>query len=363
MKQKLNAYLPIWFILMVPPLVLVMLCYNFISAGIGLLLTLFMIKKKDAFTKYSKNIWKVWFTALVMDIVALITLLLPELFHKVDFVKENLIYPLEHNPYSNILSFIYIALVFVIVFVVGKMMIKKYVVSKMNLDKKIEKTANLLITILIIPYLFFIPSTYFINNERGSIEDYRGTLMSEKSDIVIIMKYLNVTKYINSYILDTHAEPYSINLYLDTIDLNQYLYFEQDAAVLLSLVKDVNEVVFIMDGNRYTYTINSINKIFKDVKKKSLNEINKRYSDSKFKNYIYYGNIAGYDIFDTSDYCEEELKELFVYNDEKYFISCTSVDKIMFYSSKESFSLKEAIEQEKLDKEIILSTHLNITKK
>ena len=360
MKQKLRAYLPIWFVLMVPPLVLLLLCYNFILSGLALMLSLFTIKQKDVFTKYSKNIGKVWFVALILDIISLIILMVPELFYKNDFLMNNLLYPLEHNPYCKFLSFLYMILLFFLIFFIGYKLIKKIIANKMNIEIKERQRLSFLITIFIIPYLFFIPTTYFINPEKSTLEDFRGTIMNNNKDIVTIMKYLNVSDYISSYVLDTHKEPYSIYLYLNKIEYNSLLKFEQDAAIFFNIIDDVNEVVFVMDNKKYYYSINDINKIFKDIKELSLVEIENHYKDKKYQNYIYYGNIDGYSVFDISEYCEEEVKELFIYNDMKYFISCTSVDKIMFYSDKDSFSLKEAIETDKISKESLINSYLNI---
>ena len=60
MKERYNSYLPLWFLLVMPPLVLILLCFNFIMSAVGLLISLFMLGTPDAFTKYSKNVFKVF---------------------------------------------------------------------------------------------------------------------------------------------------------------------------------------------------------------------------------------------------------------------------------------------------------------
>ena len=55
MKEKYTAYLPIWFVLMVPPMLILLLGWNFIMCGIGLMVGLLIIGLPDGFIKYSKN--------------------------------------------------------------------------------------------------------------------------------------------------------------------------------------------------------------------------------------------------------------------------------------------------------------------
>jgi hypothetical protein len=53
MKEKYTAYLPIWFVLMVPPMLILLLGWNFIMCGIGLMVGLLIIGLPDGFIKYS----------------------------------------------------------------------------------------------------------------------------------------------------------------------------------------------------------------------------------------------------------------------------------------------------------------------
>ena len=92
--------------------------------------------------------------------------------------------------------------------------------------------------------------------------------------------------------------------------------------------------------------INTINAIYKDVKKKSLVQISKRYQDSKFLNYNYLGNVKGYDVFDESEFCELEKQYLFSYFNSNYYLNCASLDDILLYKGKEKITIKEALEKE-----------------
>ena len=339
MKERYNSYLPLWFLLVMPPLVLILLCFNFIMSAVGLLISLFMLGTPDAFTKYSKNVFKVFGITLLLDFVSFILLLIPEFFHKVSFVQENLIYPLEHNPYSTVVSTIYILGVFLIVISLAYLLIKNKIVNKMDETKKKKRLVKVMLTLFVIPYLFFVPSSLFIKEEKSTLEDFRGTIIGNKSDIVNILRNLNVSEYINSYVLIDHKEPYTIYVSLKDIEYNHLMMFESDASVILALVDDVNEVIFKMSGKEYKYNINDINEIFGDVKKKSLTAIEERYSNIKFDNYIYYGRLNGYDVFDISEVCEENLEKIYEATETIYYIECSTLDNIKLYKKGEVISL------------------------
>lgn len=360
MKEKYNAYLPLWFLLVMPPLVLILFCFNFIMSAVGLLLGLFMLGTQDAFTKYSKNVFKVFGITLLLDLVSFILLLIPELFHKNEFLQQNLVFPLEHNPYSTLLSTVYILGIFLVVVSLAYFLVKKKIVNKMDATKKRKRLVKIMLTLFVIPYLFFVPSSLFIKAEKSSLEDFRGTIMGNKSDIVNILKNLNVSEYINSYVLIDHKEPYTIYLSLKKIDYNHLMMFEADASVILALVDDVNEVIFKMDGREYKYNINDINDIFGDVKKKSLSAIEERYSNIKFDNYIYYGRLAGYDVFDTSEVCEENLEQIYEENGTRYYIECSTLDNIKLYKKGEVISLNKAFKNGTVTIDSLLSSNLPV---
>lgn len=360
MKERYNSYLPLWFLLVMPPLVLILLCFNFIMSAVGLLISLFMLGTPDAFTKYSKNVFKVFGITLLLDFVSFILLLIPEFFHKVSFVQENLIYPLEHNPYSTVVSTIYILGVFLIVISLAYLLIKNKIVNKMDETKKKKRLVKVMLTLFVIPYLFFVPSSLFIKEEKSTLEDFRGTIIGNKSDIVNILRNLNVSEYINSYVLIDHKEPYTIYVSLKDIEYNHLMMFESDASVILALVDDVNEVIFKMSGKEYKYNINDINEIFGDVKKKSLTAIEERYSNIKFDNYIYYGRLNGYDVFDTSEVCEENLEKIYEANETIYYIECSTLDNIKLYKKGEVISLKKAFKNGIVTIDNILSSNLPV---
>lgn len=361
MREKYKAYLPIWFVLMVPPMLFLLIGWNFIMCGIGLMVGLLIIGLPDGFIKYSKNIFKLWGISVLLDVIAFIFLLAPELLSKIEFFNTNLVHPLEYNPYSKVFSTIYIIILFVTILFLAYKLINKFIIKGINGSKIKVRFMKFVIIISVLPYLLFIPSTFVIQTEKNNLEDFKGTILGNKSDVVTVMKYLSVSDYIDSYVLDTHTEPYSINLYLDTIDVNYMEKFEMDAATIFNLIEDVNAVNYTMNGIKYSYSINKINKIFKDVKNTDISDILNRYTSSNYTEYMYLDHVGKYDLFDTSEVCEETNQRLFTYNGNTYYLECSSLENIMlFYANEKIMDLKTALSQGAISEDDIIDSLLPI---
>lgn len=358
--EKLNAYFPIWILIMMPPLLFLTISFNFIMVAIGLLLVLILIDRNNIFINYTKNVLKLWGITLIVDLISFVFMVIPEFFYKNLFIKENLIKPLETNPYINIISFIYMIILFILNIVVIYNFVKKIVLNKYELDIIKKRLASFILIISMIPYIFFIPSNKIVKNNYNSLEDFRGIVLENKSKVSNIFKYLETKDYISSYVINTHAKPYTISIYLDDIDINYQEMFEKDAAVLFNLINGVDEVVFSVNKHPYKYTINTINAIFNDIKKLKLSKIYDRYKNEKFENYTYLGHINSYDIFDTSEFCDLEHQMLFAIQNNEYYLSCTDVKQILLYSKNKVINIKEALDQNLITPNDILSSTLDL---
>lgn len=357
--KKINSYFPIWFLLMVPPILLLTLTYNFVMVFVGLLLILFMINKKNIFKNNFKDIFKLWGVSLLVDMVSLICLALPEVFYKVKFIKDNLITPLETNPYSNIYSIIYLVLIISIDIIIILLFAKKIVIKKYELEGTKKYSSFVILVLVLLPYLFFIPSNRIIKNEYNSLSEYKGTSIKNKSKIATLLKHIKTSKNISSYVIDTHKEPYTLHIYVHDIEENHQVFFERDAASIFNVVDEVNEIKFYLNDKEYIYTINSINRIFKDVKSLNLFQIYERYKDPKFDDYNYLGRIEKYDVFDTSEYCELNKQLLFQLQHVNYYIKCSSAEKILLYDKNMSISIKKALENNLIDEYAILNSTID----
>lgn len=356
--KKLNAYFPIWFLLILPPLLFVTIGLNAITCSVGVLIVFILTNNYKKYKDLFKSIIRLWCISLVLNLLTFLLLLMPEIFNKVPFIKEKLIIPLETNPYTSFLSISYIVITILIILSFSSKMINKLIINKINIDK--EKMALTIMMIFSFPYFFLIPSNLIVKSEYESLEDYRGTIISNKTNVSTILKYLETSKFMTSYVLETQSEPYTVNIYLKDIIGNYQILFEKDASVIFNIIDDVNEVVFHYNGSKYVYTINSINLIYKDVKELSLVDIAKRYKDDKFNEYIYLGNVKGFDVFDVSEFCELDNQYLFSYFNVRYYLNCTSLDEIILYKKSEKINIKDAIDNNVINAEEIMQSVIDV---
>ena len=211
--KKLNAYLPFWFLLILPPLVILTGVINLVMSIIGLAVGAVILKIKDPFSKYYKDVWKLFLLTCLGSIIMLVGYGVPELFSKNEFLLNNLITPLEYNPYTTVFSFIYMVVLLLIVsFTIYKL--NKNLIVKKYAGEDNVRMVSILMTLFLMPYLFFMPSTLFLNPNKSNLDDFRGTLVKDKTSIKQIMNNLSLTENISSYTLVTDVEPYTLNIYL-----------------------------------------------------------------------------------------------------------------------------------------------------
>jgi hypothetical protein len=358
--KKNYAYLPFWFLLILPPLLLLTGIMNFVMCVIALIIGALILKVKDPFSVYYKNIWKLYVLSILGSFLAVLGYGIPEFFRTNKFLLENLVTPLEYNPYKKLLSFVYIAFIFIIIFFVLFKLVKRLIVKKISSEEK-NKLASIFITIFIMPYLFLMPSTLFIKPNKSNLDDFIGTLMKDKTSVVQIMKNLALTENISSYTLVTNEEPYTLHIYLQDVEAGFIKNFEMDAATIFLVIKDVNEVVYHLNNISYTYDINKINSIFGNIKKTSLNELQLRYGGKEFKNYMYLGRLEDYDVFDESEFCEEESQLIYESNGLHYYMSCTKPEDIKLYKNGLRItSLQAALKDEKITVDDLINSDLII---
>lgn len=359
--KKLNAYLPFWFLLILPPLVILTGVINLVMSIIGLAVGAVILKIKDPFSKYYKDVWKLFLLTCLGSIIMLVGYGVPELFSKNEFLLNNLITPLEYNPYTAVFSFIYMVVLLLIVsFTIYKL--NKNLIVKKYAGEDNVRMVSILMTLFLMPYLFFMPSTLFLNPNKSNLDDFRGTLVKDKTSIKQIMNNLSLTENISSYTLVTDVEPYTLNIYLEDIEAGYIKNFEMDASIIFFLVEDVNEIVFHHSNLTTTYDINKINSIYGNIKKISLIDIEMRYSGKEFENYTYLGRLAGYDVFDESDFCEESEQLIYEEKGMHYYMSCTKPEDIKLYNNGlRMTSLKKALKEKKINVQELLDSDLVIS--
>ncbi|MEG0407793.1 MAG: DUF4825 domain-containing protein [Bacilli bacterium] len=354
--KKFNSYIPLWLLLILPPIIILTLMYGFLMSGVAIFLGAVALKITNPFDDYFKNVLKLFFITIFGDFLCAFLFLAPEFLYKIKIIKTNIITPLEYNPYKNIFSFIYVLL---IALIIGYTLYR--LISKIILKKQSKIFVNVIMLLFIFPYLFFVPSTFLLEKNKSNLDDFRGTLAQDKSNIVSILNNLNLSKNINSYVLETKKEPYTLQIFLDNQVESYQKKFEIDAATIFMLVKNVNEIVYHMEDSTYTYDINKINSIFGDVKNKNLNDLKKRYTTTYFKNKIYLGRIKNYDVFDVSEMCEDEPQLIYEEKEIHYYLNCTRAeDIILIDSTNNKINIKKAFSNNLINVDNLLSSDLNI---
>ncbi|MBQ2409202.1 MAG: hypothetical protein II309_07185, partial [Bacilli bacterium] len=223
--KKNYAYLPFWFLLILPPLVLLTGIMNFVMCVIALIIGALILKVSDPFSVYYKNIWKLFVLSILGGFLTASGYGIAECFRGDKFILKNLVTPLEYNPYKNVISFGYMIFLFVLIFFILYMLIKRLIVKNIGLEEK-RKMASFILTLFIMPYLFFMPSTMFIKPNKSNLDDFIGTIMKDKTSVVQIMKNLALTENISSYTLVTNKEPYTLHIYLEDIEAGFIKNFE-----------------------------------------------------------------------------------------------------------------------------------------
>lgn len=358
--KKLNAYFPIWILMLVPPILFVTLTFNFVMVIIGAAIVFFLINKKKDVKFFFTSVLKLWGATILLDVFSLLLLAIPQFFYEFETIKENLIIPLEQNPYTNIYSAIYMVFVAIMNILLISALTKKIMLKKKEMNDSKKKISIFILIVFMIPYLFFIPSNKIVKTEYNSLQEYKGTTMKNKSRVSSLLKNLGISENISSYVLDTHTEPYTLYIYINDTEINHQMLFERESAILFNVIDDVNEVVFNYKDKKYTYTINSINKIFSNIKKKDLVKIYDRYEDSKFSEYIYLGRINDFDIFDTSEFCELDHQFLFTALNTNYYLSCTAVEQIILYGKDEELNIKDALTNRNITEYDLLNSTIDL---
>lgn len=358
--KRFNTYFPIWVLAILPPLLFLTLTFNAVMAVFALIIVLLIIDRKNIFEVFTKNILKLWGVTLLVDLVTFILMVIPEFFINNSFIKENLAKPLEDNPYSNVYAAIYMIIIVILNIIIIYNFVNRIVIKKYDLNKSLRNLSKFILIIFLIPYMFLIPSNKIIKRDYLTLNDYRGITIQNKNKVIDLLKYIEKSDSISSYVIDIHAKPYILNLYMNDMEDNHQVIFEKNAAILFNLIDDIDEVNFYLDGKKYNYTTNSLNAIFKNIRKKEISDVYDRYKDERFENYNYLGHITDYDVFDVSEFCELEHQLLFTTQDTEYYMSCTAMEQILLYKGKESIDIKKALDQGIITSKNILDSTIDL---
>lgn len=366
MKKYYSLVFPFGLIILIPRTLLLFVIISFILVSLAYLIGYKLIKKDNFISSYKENILKIFIIGLIVDIAGFLDLSLPRLLSGNEFINNNLVLPILYNPFSNVISLIYISIIIILSGYLIYLANKMFVFEKLNFDKKESNTLAIIIALLTAPYLMLIPTTLFYPKstyETLELSQYANTYIGDNSRVGYIISKLGVSKYYDSFSLKTDKEPYELSIYLkdDTEILFNYT-LEKDASVLFNLISNVSVVNFYIKDKVTVYKIDKINTIYDNVRSISLDDIYKRYSTENFSYYSYLGHSKGYDFFDKSDYCGETLEKIYEDSNYIYSVKCVTVENIVIVKDGKETILANALKDNTISLEDLEKTNMTIYK-
>lgn len=356
MKKYYNILFPIWFIILFPPVVLILIPGNFIIDSLVLLLGMYILKLSNKKEVYNKYIIKIVIIGFFSDIIGSLLLLLTTTIQSDKFY--DIMNAIAQDPFSNIFAFIIILIAIFISALLIYILNKKYCFKELDLKKR--NFLALLIAIITAPYLFLIPSKWlYQNNNYYNVENDKGiTLIDSRIENVIY--YTPIAGYLKDYKIEGDT------LILNIDNSEEYVYIpyyqlEESSALIFNIVRDVKMVLINMNEKNYVFSFDYINKIYKDVYSyKNINILN-RYKDNNFQDYEYFGHVNGYDIFDFSTSCTGIKQDLYEDNEYKYKVECSSVDELYLVNGSK-VKIKDALNNKLIAIEELNDTNLKLSK-
>lgn len=363
MKKLYNVIFPIWLILILPPIVLLVIPSNFVIDSVVLLASLKLLKMTNIFEKYKSSILKIWLIGFAVDIFGSLLLLLTQFIPTNDYLYQNLVYPLAWNPFNSILAFIYALLVVIICAFLIYIINYKFSLKKVDIEVKTKKKVALFLALFTAPYLFLLPTSYFYTyDEYNNLEKYYDSYVGDNSAVGNILSNIYSGKYYDIFELQTDSKPYEITITYKNSEYGDiYKNLEQDVSILFNLIQNVDIINFKIDKT-YSFTREDINKIYNDVRKISIKDIEMRYSDEKFEKFTYLGHVDNYDIFDTDTTCGIEKNQVYTDDTYNYYIECANIDSLYLVNDSSKIKVSKALEENKIKVADLFKTNLKITK-
>ena len=361
-----NVFFPISLINIFPLTILIFLPITFLLNTIILLIELKFLKIINIRKIYKKAIFKIWIIGLISYFIGISIMMLTDYFGNIPFMYDNIILPISTNPFSNIYAVIYCSSIVILCLFIIYFLNKKISFINTGISEKNKKIISILLALLTAPYFFFVPNNLFIEDAYHSnlnkLEQYRDSYSSDQSAITNILNMLDSKVYMTNFKVESLA--IVINYNDDVILTDVYKTMEEDAAILFSLVKDIEKVGYHFDEKDYHFNYDDINKIFDNkIKEYKLETIKGRYKEARFDS-TYLGNINGiYDLFDESTLCSTELGAIYEDNNYKYLVSCSQIDYLYLIDNEDNkLLLKDAIKNNIITVSDLSNTILTVHK-
>ena len=161
-----NMFFPIWLLWLFPFTWSVVLPGNFIIDSLVLLLTLKVLKINDKKKIYKKTILKIWGFGFLSDFIGCLIMLIPGFIGTKLPVNEwwlnNLTRAIASSPFTSIYSVVWIIISIIITSFFIYLFNYKVSFKKLDIEEKSKKKLALSLAIFTAPYLFLLPTTWFL---------------------------------------------------------------------------------------------------------------------------------------------------------------------------------------------------------
>ena len=260
---------PSWVAYLVSPGLFIFLVVLFIIISVILILSLKKLRVVKVTETYRKIILPACIVTFLSYIVGTLILLLTQFLARFDWINTKLAEPLVTNPFTNIYTFLYTLLAFIVSTVLIYYLNKLITMKAIRLSNGKEFKIALVLTIFTAPYLFFIPNnTVKVQPNEIKTEDvtkielYRTINLADTNKLKELINLLESANSYEDVKADTTNSPRTITItYKEGIETPDNSVFEKDSAILLNLFSNIDRVEFILGDVYYTFDYDVVNTI------------------------------------------------------------------------------------------------------
>lgn len=260
---------PSWVAYLVSPGLFIFLVALFIIISVILILSLKKLRVVKVTETYRKIILPACIVTFLSYIVGTLILLLTQFLARFDWINTKLAEPLVTNPFTNIYTFLYTLLAFIVSTVLIYYLNKLITMKAIRLSNGKEFKIALVLTIFTAPYLFFIPNNTvkvqpneIKTEDVTKIESYRTINLADTNKLKELINLLESANSYEGVKADTTNSPRTITItYKEGIETPDNSVFEKDSAILLNLFSNIDRVEFILGDVYYTFDYDVVNTI------------------------------------------------------------------------------------------------------
>lgn len=260
---------PSWVAYLVSPGLFIFLVVLFIIISVILILSLKKLRVVKVTETYRKIILPACIVTFLSYIVGTLILLLTQFLARFDWINTKLAEPLVTNPFTNIYTFLYTLLAFIVSTVLIYYLNKLITMKAIRLSNGKEFKIALVLTIFTAPYLFFIPNNTvkvqpneIKTEDVTKIESYRTINLADTNKLKELINLLESANSYEEVKADTTNSPRTITItYKEGIETPDNSVFEKDSAILLNLFSNIDRVEFILGDVYYTFDYDVVNTI------------------------------------------------------------------------------------------------------